>query len=402
MDPDEIVDVVAGTSPVSSVTPVVEDASPRPVADYSGLTAEELAAVPDLHGGDEPVVANPTNPAKPGDPNIAANQARAAAAAAAAPGVAQPAATPTIRDAARQYGFNLDQYTDDSSAFAALVQAAQNGQRNDYFAQVGQRVAPHAADFQAFLAAKAAPAAAPARPAYMPPEFNESDLNFVEKDQATGVWRAKPGVDPAYADRVNKYQDWQTQFQRNPAGFIQPMIQDEARRIAAEVVQQQFAGHQATQTINQIIQTNGAWLYQANEQGQRYTDTQGRFIPTPEGTLYYQKVAELGRSGIKDPATLNRLAIQLVRAELPPAVAPVAQTPAAVVPPTTVQARAAAARPNVNPGQAVDPNRRSQQAGTQSDDTGLSLSERIRKELAAAGVNDSDIADSAMNLYGVA
>lgn len=409
MDPElEVGGTPAATETASSAAETSGDRV-RPKLDFSGLTPAQLNEVPDIHGGagDETATttttttpaagtAAATTPA-PADPNIAANAARHAAA---ATQTQTQAVAPSLRDAARAAGLDLSQFASDQDAVAHLIQANQRQQADDYYTQLGRSLAPHYREIQPIIAAKAAaPTQAQTRPAYMPPEFDKGWLNRVEQDQKTGAWKALPGQDPAYADKVQVYADWMARFNENPMAVIQPAIQDEARKIAAEVFTRQNQQAVAQTTIQSIVQTNAPWLYQANEHGQNYVNTNGQYIATPMGARYLQHIQTLGAAGVADPKALDTLAKNLLRGEFNTATgqALVGATAAA----TTTQTRAAIANPAVNAGQVVAPGvNPTRPAATAAEETGLSLFERMRRDMAANGVVDADVAGSVGGGWG--
>lgn len=342
--------------------PPIAEEQPTPAPDSTaGLGVSELAERPDPSGAGLDAGGTPT------DPNLAAaTQAQ------------------TIRDAAKYYGLDLSQFDDDGQAFAYLVQAAQAAKQRNYYTELGQSIAPHASAVQQYLRdyqSRQQQVPQPQRPAWEAPEFDERWMGLVDRDPETGRFIPKAGVNPQYADKINDYADhverWTTQLARNPREALSGMI----REVAQEVIEGRFGAHQAQAEAQQIITGNEGWLYQVDAQGRRVTDQQGKFLPTPLGARYYTHLQVLQRSGVRDARTLDAIAKQLLQADLAagaqPAAAPATQ--------------AAYGRPNVNPGQAVNPARRQVVPGaTDPSEDGLSLSERMRRAMQEEGVSDAD------------
>jgi hypothetical protein len=374
---------LAGDGGGGAATPVEtlpENPTLNSVAD-SGLSPEELAASPsDADLGIEPAATPAVASTTPADPNLAG---------AARTDVTQTQAQ-TIRDAARHYGLDLSQYADDGQAFAALAQMAIASRQANYYADLGQRIAPHYEGVQEYLRQREATQAKPAeRKPWEAPPFDEKWLNYVRKDDATGMYVSLPGAPPWVAEKVQAYADhletWTTQVARNPAEALGPLIEHVAERL----LEQRFGQQQAVQQAQQIVQQNESWIYATDANGRRIVTGDGRFVPTPLGARYYTHLQTLRRGGITDAATLDTLAKQLLQGEL---YAQNAGKTAAAATAAAPQAVAAAARPNVNPGQAVQPGRRQVVPGaTEPDATGLSLRERLAQAMHEEGVTDADL-----------
>lgn len=366
-------------------TPVVDPAPENPVLNSvaeSGLSAEELASRPsDADLGIEPP-ATPAAATTPADPNLAA-----------AAGLRQDATqgqAPTIRDAARHYGLDLSQFTDDGQAFAALVQMANQGRQANYYADLGQRIAPHYEDVQRFIQERqATQQKPPERKPWEAPPFDEKWMNYVRKDEQTGMFVSLPGAPPWVAEKVQAYADhlegWTTQVARSPAEALGPLIE----HVAAQLLDKRFGQQQAVQQAQAIVQQNEAWIYQTDANGRRLVSADGRFVPTPLGARYYTHLQTLRQAGITDASSLDVLAKQLLQGEM---YAQQAGKAGQVAQAASPQAVAAAARPNVNPGQAVPPVRRAAVAGaTDPDQLNLSLRDRLKLDMEAEGITDADL-----------
>lgn len=367
-------------------TPAPEPA-PEPALNSladSGLSPEELAAPPSR----EPVAPSPA--------------AAAAAPLAADPNLAGAARTnptqsqaQTIVDAARHYGLDLSSYGDDGQAFAAMAQMALASRQANYYAQLGQQIAPHYQGVQEYLRQRETSQTQPAaRKPWEAPEFDERWLQLVDKDATTGMYVAKPGVNPLFAEKVQQYADhlenWTTQLARNPLDALGPLV----THVAEQLLEQRFGQQQAVAQAQEIVRQNEDWLYAVDTNGRRLVGNDGRFVPTPLGARYYTHLQTLRAGGVSDARTLDTLAKQLLQGDIAASNAAKAGTQQQVASP---QAAAAAARANVNPGQAVPPARRQVVPGaTEPDGTGLSLREELARAMQEEGITDADL----MNVYG--
>jgi hypothetical protein len=360
---------------------IVPEASDPVLNSTAGLSAEQLSAPLSVESdaGDlgEPALT-------PADPNAAAATAQPAAQAVAA----QQAAT--IRDAARHYGLDLSQYEDDGQAFAALVQMANQARQSNYYADLGRSIAPHYEIVQQAIQQRQQSQAKPAdRKPWEAPEFDERWMNLVDKDPKTGMFVALPGAPPWVAEKVQAYADhldqWTTSLARSPMDALGPLV----KHVAEELLTQRFGQVQAQQQAQAIVAENESWLYQTDAHGRRLTGHDGKYLPTPLGARYYTHLQTLKASGVNDARTLDSLAKQLLQADIYATNAGKATATAAAA---TPQAVAAVSRHNVNPGQAVPAPRRQVVAGTTEPSAeGLSLRERMRLDIEAAGVTDADL-----------
>jgi hypothetical protein len=339
----------------------------------SGLSPEQLAAPP---GATEP---EPSQDAIPGVSPASPAQT--------APDPAS--ATPTIRDAARHYGLDLSGYEDDGQAFAALVQLAQRAQAANYYADLGQAIAPHYKEVQDYLTRKQAESAPPAeRKPWEPPEFDEKWLGYVQKDPNTGLYTQLPGAPPWIAEKVQAYADhlekWTTQLARDPMTALTPIV----NHLAEQLLEQRFGQQAAHYQAQAIVQQNEGWLYATDPQGRRKVGPDGKYVPTPLGARYYTHLQTLRASGVTDATALDTLAKQLLQADIY-----ASQAQGAAAEPTP-QATAATTRPNVNPGQAVPPVRRPTVPGaTEPETEGLSLRDQLALAMAEEGITDADFHD---------
>ncbi len=353
----------------------------RTFESMSNATVDEPVAQPSVP---TPSSASPRVPA---DPNQLA-------------GVAQQATAQTanqwqsIRAAAEAQGFKFDQtVTDDMSALNFLLRQASVPRQASVYEQLGRQLAPKADQIRAYLSQQSQPQQ-PDRQPWEAPEFDERWAGLVEQDPGTGLYTAKQGVPHEIANKVNAYVEWKKNYDRNPAAVINGMVEARARAVASETFREQFAAQQRDIVISSIVQENSAWLYQVDASGRRARDYQGQFIPTPVGAAYLQQIQAVQQMGVTDPRQQDALAKQLVRGQY--AQAYQAQALAAgnqAADPQTGQAHGA---PNVNAAQTQPRSqRRVNPAATEPAEGGISLSERLRRDLAAEGVTDSDVFNSA-------
>jgi hypothetical protein len=309
-----------------------------------------------------------------------------AAGAALASGTDTQAATNwlSIRDAAREYGLDLSSHATDRDALLHLVGEARRAQEANYYAQLGQAIAPHAEDVRTFLNERRAANEKPKVSEFEPPAFDDRWLALVDRDPQTGLFVGKPGVPAEIVKGVNEYARWQERFQKNPVEFFQGYQSKVLPDLVSKEVDRRLAEFETQRAIDEIVRTNTPWLYQKDQNGHPLM-VNGQKVPTPAGVAYMQAVSMLRGSGVSDPRTQDQLARQLL-------VAQAYQAQAAAPPPVApAQAAGAAMAPSVNPLQANDPARRAVTPGaTEPVTDGLSLVEIMRRNFSSSGISDAD------------
>jgi len=299
----------------------------------------------------------------------------------------------SIREAAEAQGFRFDPTVkDDRDALNFLLRQASAPRQANIYEQLGRQLAPQSDQIRQYLSLQTQPQQ-PSRQPWEAPEFDERWAGLVEQDPGTGLYVSKQGVPHEIAQKVNTFIEWKKTFDRNPAAVLNAMVESRAKAVAADTFREQFAAQQRESTIASIVQENSSWMYQVDQSGQRLRDYQGQYIPTPVGAAYLQQVQAVQRMGVTDPRQQDALAKQLVRGQY--AQAYQAQALAAQGQQANPQTQQAVNRPNVNPLQAQPPSQRRQNpAATEPSEAGLSLAERLRRDLAAEGVTDQDVFNS--------
>jgi hypothetical protein len=378
------------SSPVSAPVSVHEPSANSPergsVSSPSTNSGERNYEV-DLpgQGGGQPSQGQPPQQRQalptPTDPNQAA-------------GAGVPSNFQSIRDAAREYGFNFSgDIQDDRAALQHLIHRAQG---NEYYAQMGQRLAPHAAGIQSYLQQRNQPAtqAQPERPSWEAPPFDQRWSALVVRDEQTGMFLSKPGVDPSIGRSVNEYVDWKQKYDENPSGVLNAMVQARAREEAISVYREQNAAQQQQNAATAIFNKNASWFYQRGADGQPVRDFQGRPVPSPAGAGYLRHLETVQSYGVTDPRAQDHLVMQLLRGEYASQNIQRTQQQATA---NGFPAQQASQQVNTNPLQTLPPSQRAiTQGATQPGEEGLSLYERMSREFASNGVTDADFSPERM------
>lgn len=194
-------------------------------------------------------------------------------------------------------------FKDDTSAYQGLIQAYRQLQQRNYYADVGQRIAPHAQQFQEFLRQReqqtAQTQAAQPKPWAAPP-YKREWLQMVETDESTGQLRSKPGYDPAIADRVTAYAEWRDKFLQSPDEVLKPWVAAEAQQI----VQAQMATYEESRQADSLVQREASWMFQGGQRGNPLTVA---------GQMYNRVTDELWAGGLRDVRQLHRAGVSAVQ-----------------------------------------------------------------------------------------
>lgn len=310
----------------------------------------------------------------------------------------------SIREAARNYGVDLSSFQDDASALAYLAQQANSARQANYYAQLGQQLAPHAQGIRSYLEQQQAPQqpAQPERQPWEAPTIDQRYFQLVERDPQTGIILPRhPSVPAEIVKAVTDYVNWHEQFQQNPAAAIQPLVESRAQQLARETVQEELRQQQQAATVRSILERNAQWMYATDEQGRQLRNPDGSLVPSTFGARYIYHLRSLANSGMTDPAQQDHYARQMVRNEILSQVAQQqgqvqvsGQQAAAVVPQQQRRVRASG-HPQRNTAQAAGPARQADvPGGTAPDESGKSLQQRLREALARDGVSAGDMAAS--------
>ena len=297
----------------------------------------------------------------------------------------------SVRDAAKLAGYTFDrEYEDDESAFRAIVQQAQANKQADYYAQLGQRLAPHAGQIKDYLAQQQKPQAqAQERKSWEAPEYDSRWVSGCVQDPATGMILAKPGFPPENATKLAAYLEWKENYDSNPSAVIAEMVNAKA----TELFDQKFAERSAEQdrksSVSSIVAENASWFNATDAQG-RPVYANGRPQPSQLGAAYLGHVRMAYESGIHDPKRQDMIAKKLLQGDLAQSqLAKLNQAGQSSAPPSAFSS----GTPNVNPAATLTPAQRASNPFVADPSTnGQSLSDIMRRQFQEQGITDADFA----------
>lgn len=214
----------------------------------------------------------------------------------------------------------LSQFQDDQAALQHLAATYRQAQQHQQLAPYAQLYLQHADKFNAWMAQeKAATEKAQAEKAawWKAPEFNREWLNMVERDDQGNV-RVKPGYPPDVAQKLLNALDHQKNFLNDfsfdPISKIKPGIEQIAREMAEQIVQQHLSGYQDHVFANNFIQQNSQWLHQRDQTGNVVMDQATRRpMLTPEGQRFSEYLGQAQQIGIQDVRAQEQYALGLTQ-----------------------------------------------------------------------------------------
>ncbi len=307
----------------------------------------------------------------------------------------------SIRDAAREMGYDLSRYQDDRSALGALVQRAQAAEQASELARYGQYFLEHRQQFEQWRGeqekAKAAQAAAAETSWWKAPEYDPRWRQMVQKDPVTGKLVAAEGAPPdvvqKYLTAVQHQQEFLDKFTFDPIGAVKPGIEEVARQIALQVVQQHLGGYSDTQHAQTYIQQNSSWLHERDASGNLVGDQQGRPQLSQAGQRFLAHFEQGVRMGIQGEQQRASYARAMVEREFAVAAYQQSQQRAAQVTQGEQQKQALVNR-GAGTGGAAHVPAAGGSTGGRVQNSGLPLEERLRQNLASAGVTEATLAAS--------
>lgn len=298
-------------------------------------------------------------------------------------------------DYARSIGYQVNpRFQDDQSFLLDLIQRADRNTQADYYAQLGQAIAPQYQQVQQYLnqqRGQPQPGQQAARQPWEPPEFNQAWLQLVDRDPASGMFLAKPGADPRIAAAVNVYDQWLQKTNANPVAAMQPYVQQEVPNLVRQEVANALAHYQRQQNVERIVSTNSAWMYANGPDGRPQVGYNGAPVATPAGARYAQHVQTLESQGLRDPVAVDQLARTLLMGEIAMGQQRAAQGDNQV----QQQNALASGGAQQNVLQSLPPQQRAITPGaTEPSGEGLSLAELLRRNLDSAGYTDANFNDT--------
>jgi len=316
----------------------------------------------------------------------------------------------SIRDHVAGLGLQdvASQYQDDESFVAYLVQQHQAARQAAHLTPYAQRYLQHANDFERFLSDRQQSQQQQKfqqqqKPKFWnPPEYNSNWARSVTRDESGNLVLA-PGASPEVLPKVAAYdqyvRDFVSRFTNNPQEALTPLISEVVEPLIQQALGQQMGTFQERSVARDFLNNNSNWLYHTAATGGYARDGDGHLVLSENGNLFANLVYEAEQMGLDTVAKQQRYAARVLAA------AGRYGTPggAAYTGGTNAPSGGTSVAQSVNDQQKQAFLNRPNPAGSfqlaaptpqpLQSDTQLSLADRLRRDLAAGGVNDSSLAE---------
>lgn len=265
---------------------------------------------------------SPASSGSQGSSGLASTPSTPGAGASGAPGAATAAEWVGIRDALKGMGLDLGaQYKDDNAALAGLAAAYRERAELQQLAGYGRQFLPHAEKFNAWMRQeqeRAQAAEAAKQQWWKAPEFDPTWRSKIVRDPVTGQLKTVGDADPSivgkYQTAADHQQAFLDKFTFNPIEAIKPGIEQVARTIAQELIQQHLGGYQEKVSAGQFIQANSEWLHARDQQGNVVRDPMTGVPQLSEwGRRFAGYVQEAAQMGLNTTESQQRYAMRGVQ-----------------------------------------------------------------------------------------
>jgi len=211
-------------------------------------------------------------------------------------------------------------WENDETALRQLVDVARQTAQYAQKAQLADRYAPHASEFDQWLADKEKRAKEESQKAqsswWTPPPFDPSWEKAI--DPQTGL--AKPGFDPTIPQKLAAYREFQrdkiNQFTQDPLKMLEPGLKNSLVPILEELLDKKLGGFQAAQAAQSYVQQNSSWLFEKDANGAIKTDHKGERVFSPTGRIFASYVQKAEQLGIRDIAAQQEYAERCTEGDL--------------------------------------------------------------------------------------
>lgn len=297
----------------------------------------------------------------------------------------------SARDHVRNLGYGqlADGYQDDRALISDLVRQQEAARQALALAQYGQRYLQHAAGFEQYLAQQQQQAQQqPKSRFWNAPEWNPTWRNLVQRDES-GNLIAAPGAPPDVLPKYLAFEQYRRDFAdrltTDPESTLSPFVDERARQIASQIVQDNLAAMREEYQASAFIQQHSGWLHAKDANGHVVRDFNGRPVLSEAGKRFRGYVEEAEQLGVRGVQAQEQYASRLLRADIEAARASqggVSQTNAQIKQNFVQNGNR---QPNYGGSVQTSPNPHApEQNGN------LPLSQRLRRDLGSYGITNAD------------
>lgn len=251
----------------------------------------------------------------------------------------------SFRDALQGKGYDVGQFADDDALLEHITGEIQRARQIPELARKAQYfdyLAPYAADIDALIQQKMAPAPQKAieeTPYWeKPPQWDPLWDRGLEYDEQLQQYRARPGFHPDLPQKYAARKEWErraaARLLDDPAAVVREGLKADFESLRAEarsIAQEELTRYRQEQQANAFVLEHARWLYEPDAGGRPKIDpSTGQPIFSQNGVRFVQLTQQLAAVGTR-PEYIPSLALQLMAApgQQSPSLAATASGPSA-------------------------------------------------------------------------
>jgi hypothetical protein len=212
-------------------------------------------------------------------------------------------------------GLDVSKFENDDKFVDEAADFYQSAEQTKRLANFGRQFISQREQFEKWMADQAGQQAKPEQARHAQPQTNDDPWAPLEYDEAWENYAVYDAgkrayvprdewANPAAAEKLNAFQRSQAdrlkKLARDPMGALQPKIEAEARRIAAEIFQQQQQQYQAQSAADAFMQQNYKdWVVLDSSGQPRIDPNTGMELMTPKGLRALELAQEAVSLGIQ-------------------------------------------------------------------------------------------------------
>lgn len=228
----------------------------------------------------------------------------------------------SVRDAFKDYGFDLSGFQDDQQALGHIAGLVKQFQSVYPQWQQVQGQLPAFYAWQQEQQKAAEQKKAEGKWAWKAPNYDPSWAYQITRDPQTGNMVPAPGAPPDIVSRYHagqrEFADQLHSFFKDPLGAIGPGVQELIQPLIEKAISEKLAQTQAQSYADTFLQQHANWLFNTDPNTKAPVldpITQRPTLSAP-GQQFYRHLQDAAQMGIADQANQQKYALNMLRAEL--------------------------------------------------------------------------------------
>ncbi len=252
----------------------------------------------------------------------------------------------SFRAALQAKGYDVSGFADDDTLLEHVTSEMQRARQIPDLAQKARYfdyLSPYAADIDALIKAKQAPAPAKAeeKPYWeKPPEWDRAWDAGLEWDDQSQQYRARAGFHPDLPRKYAARKEWErraaARLLEDPAAVVREGFKSDFEGLRGEfrqMAQEELGRYRQEQQANAFVLENAGWLYEQAGGRPKLDPSTQQPIFSVNGLRFAQVAQQLAAAGTQ-PEYIPSLALQLMggTGQQPPSLAPAGANPPGIPP----------------------------------------------------------------------